>query len=74
MCVICVMGSTELWGLLSSNFSEHRLFTRAFRVRISQCIDSYLCVDTCAFAVHFVGKIVEYIEEYHKVTGDPKAI
>ena len=43
-------------------------------MRVSQCIYDHLCVDTCAIAIYLVGKVVEYVEEYHKVTGNPKMI
>ena len=74
MYVIRVLGSTELWGSLPSNLSEHRLVKGAFLVWVPQCIHNYLCVDTCALSVYLVGKIVEYVEEHHEVTGNSKTI
>ena len=43
-------------------------------MRVPQCINDYLSIDACAFAIYLVGEMVVYVEEHHKVTGDSKAI
>jgi len=43
-------------------------------VWVPQRIHDYLCVVTGAIAIYLVGKVVEYVEEHHKVTPDSKAI
>jgi hypothetical protein len=47
---------------------------RTFRMRVPQCIYSYLYMCKCTFAIDLVGGLVEYVKECHQVTSNTKTI
>ncbi len=56
-------------NLLSCNFTKRRLLSWALFVGVSDSIHDHVGVKACAITIDFVGELVVYVKESHKIAG-----